>query len=233
MAKTKEKTQKIFSHELKRLAKKANRRMRELEEAGYKKGSPAYQSVQAHLEMMGRQTKTAAGRRFSESGKYADRNDLRQQLSVINKFLNAKTSTRKGYEAYRKAVYETADETYKLKENNISQSDYEDLLNALPDKESDRAYYISYYIEAYEAYELQIKNIPGDIEDIANDPDLGDKQKELLIGNLKERLENQYTIEELIDIMENSKNLKDAYKQLGLTQADFDKLAVFKQVKDK
>ena len=233
MAINKEKTQKIFSAELKRLAKKANRRMRELEEAGYKKGSPAYQSVQAHLEMMGRQTKTAAGRRFSESGKYADRNDLRQQLGVINKFLNAKTSTRKGYEAYRKAVYETADETYKLKENNISQSDYEDILNALPDKESDRAYYISYYIEAYEAYTLQIENIPGDIEDVKNDPDLGEAQKELLIGKLKERLENQYTVDELIDIMENCKNLKDAYKQLGLTQADFDRLAVFKQVKDK
>lgn len=232
MAKNKEKTQKIFSAELKRLAKKANRRMRELEEAGYKKGSPAYQSVQAHLEMMGRRTTTAQGRRFSESGKYADRNDLRQQLSVINKFLNAKTSTRKGYEAYRKAVYETADETYKLKKNNITQSDYEDLLDALPDKESDRAYYISYYIEAYEAYELQIKNIPDDIEDIKNDPELGNAQKKLLIEKLEKKQENQYTVSELIDIMENSKNLKDAYKQLGLTQSDFDRLAVFKQVKD-
>ncbi len=232
MAKNKEKTQKIFSAELKRLAKKANRRMRELEASGYESGSPAYQSVQAHLEMMGRQTKTAAGRRFSESGKYADRNDLAQQLGVINKFLNAKTSTRTGYEEYRKKVYETADETYKLKENNISQSDYEDLLNALPDKESDRAYYLSFYIEAYEAYELQIRNIPDDIEDIKNDPELGDMQKKLLIGKLEERQENKYTVEELIDIMESSKNLKDAYKQIGLTQADFDRLAVFKQGND-
>ena len=232
MAKNKEKTQKIFSAELKRLAKKANRRMRELEASGYESGSPAYQSVQAHLEMMGRQTKTAAGRRFSESGKYADRNDLTQQLGVINKFLNAKTSTRTGYEEYRKKVYETADETYKLKENNISQSDYEDLLNALPDKESDRAYYLSFYIEAYEAYELQIRNIPDNIEDIKNDPELGDEQKKLLIGKLEERQENKYTVEELIDIMESSKNLKDAYKQLGLTQADFDRLAVFKQGND-
>ncbi len=232
MSINKEKTQKIFSAELKRLAKKANRRMRELEASGYQSGSPAYQSVQAHLEMMGRQTKTAAGRRFSESGKYADRNDLSQQLGVINKFLNAKTSTRTGYEEYRKKVFETADKTYKLTENNISQSDYEDLLNALPDKESDRAYYLSFYIEAYEAYELQIRNIPDDIEDIKNDPELGSKQKKLLIGKLKKRQENKYTVEELIDIMENSKNLKDAYKQLGLTQADFDRLAVFKQGKE-
>lgn len=227
MAINTEKTQKIFSHELKCLAKKANRRMRELEAAGYESGSPAYQSVQAHLEMMGRQTKTAAGRRFSESGKYADRNDLRQQLVVINKFLEAPTSTRTGYKSYRQAVYESADKTFKLKENGISQKDYEDLLNALPDKESDRAYYISYYIEAYEAYELKIKE---DIKDIKTDPELGKAQKDLLI---EKKMENQYSVSELIDIMENSKNLKDAYKQLGLTQADFDKLAVFKQVKDK
>ena len=224
MAKNTEKTQKIFSHELKRLAKKANRRMRELEAAGYESGSPAYQSVQAHLEMMGRQTKTAAGRRFSESGKYVDRNDLRQQLAVINKFLEAPTSTRTGYESYRQAVYESADKTFKLKENGITQKDYEDLLNALPDKESDRAYYISYYIEAYE---LKIKE---DIEDIKTDPDLGRAQKDLLI---EKKMENQYSVTELIDIMENSKNLKEAYKKLGLTQEDFDKLAVFKQVKDK
>jgi hypothetical protein len=220
-----EKTQKIVPAELKRLAKKANRRMRELEAAGYDSGSPAYQSVQAHLEMMGRQTKTAAGRRFSEAGKYADRNDLRQQLAVINKFLEAPTSTRTGYESYRKAVYESADKTFKLKENGITQKDYEDLLNALPDKESDRAYYISYYIEAYEAYELKIKE---DIKDIKTDPELGQAQKDLLI---EKKMENQYSVTELIDIMENSKNLKDAYKQLGLTQADFDRLAVFKQVK--
>lgn len=226
MAKNKEKTQKIFSSELKRLAKKANRRMRELEAAGYESGSPAYQSVQAHLEMMGRRTTTAQGRRFSESGKYADRNDLRQQLAVINKFLASPTSTRTGYESYREAVYESADKTFKLKENGISQKDYEDLLNALPDKESDRAYYISYYIEAYEAYELKIKE---DVKDIKTDPDLGSAQKELLI---EKKMENQYTVSELIDIMENSKNLKDAYSQLGLTQADFDRLAVFKQVKD-
>lgn len=226
MAKNKEKTQKIFSAELKRLAKKANRRMRELEAAGYESGSPAYQSVQAHLEMMGRQTKTAAGRRFSESGKYVDRNDLRQQLAVINKFLAAKTSTRTGYEEYRKKIYETADKTYKLKENNISQSDFEDFLDALPDKESDRAYYISYYIEAYEAYELKIKE---DIKDIKTDPELGQAQKELLI---EKKMENQYSVTELIDIMENSKNLKDAYKKLGLTQEDFDRLAVFKQGND-
>ena len=56
-----------FSAEIKKLAKRANQRMVELEQHAI--NSPAYKAVQATLEMMGRRAKTAFGRRFSETGK--------------------------------------------------------------------------------------------------------------------------------------------------------------------
>ena len=202
------KSQRIFSKELKALAKKANRRMRDLEAKGYK--SPAYQSVQATLEMMGKKkTKGGAtGRRFSESGKYTDKNDLRMQLSIINKFLNQQTSTPTGYEKYRDKVYESANKSYDLKAHGITQDDYESLLNALPDDENDRMYYITYYLEVYEAYTQKIER------DKAN---ANFKEMEIIE-------ENKYKVEDIIKIMDSSKDYKTALKSLGLTIKDIKKV---------
>lgn len=92
-----------YNAEIKRLAKRANQRMVEMEKHGYT--SPAYKAVQASLEMMGRRSNKATGRRFSETGKGTE-NELRQQLAELQRFLGSKTSTVKGYKQYRKDVYE-------------------------------------------------------------------------------------------------------------------------------
>ena len=202
------KNQRIFSKELKALAKKANRRMRDLEAKGYK--SPAYQSVQATLEMMGKKKTKGGltGRRFSESGKYTDKNDLRMQLSIINKFLNQQTSTPTGYEEYRNKVYESANKSYDLEAHGITQDDYERLLNALPDDENDRMYYITYYLEVYEAYTQKIER------DKAN---ANFKEMEIIE-------ENKYSVEDIINIMDSSKDYKTALKSLGLSIKDINKV---------
>ena len=207
MSKNTTKKERFFDKNLKRLAKKANRRMRELEAKGY--NSPAYKAVQAQLEMMGVRKTTAKGRRFSESGKATDQNDLRQQLSVIEKFLNGKTSTRTGYEEYREKIYESASKSYDFEKYGISQSDYEELLESLPDETSDRQYYISYYIEVMEAYTVKLER------DKAN----ADTFKEV------ERIEeNKLSIDEIVKIMDSAKDYKTALSNIGLTIKDINKI---------
>ena len=148
------------------------------------------------------------GRRFSESGKYTDKNDLRIQLSIINKFLNQQTSTPTGYEEYRDKVYESANKSYDLESHGISQDDYESLLNALPDNENDRMYYITYYLEVFEAYTQKIER------DKAN---ANFKEMEIIE-------ENKYKVEDIINIMDSSKDYKTALKSLGLSIKDINKV---------
>ena len=56
-----------YYSDLRTLAKRANQRMRELEKRDAQ--SPAYQAVQAKLEMLGKRASASKGRRFSESGR--------------------------------------------------------------------------------------------------------------------------------------------------------------------
>jgi len=209
--KSNKKQERFFNKELKRNAKKANRRMRELEAADY--NSPAYKAVQAQLEMMGVRQTSAKGRRFSESGKAIDQNDLRLQLSVIDKFLNSKTSTRTGFEEYRKQVFESADKTYKFKEHGITQTDYEDLLNSLPDEEDERVYYMTVYVQTMEAYTRKIET---------------DKSNAKTFKEIDNIEENKYSIDELVEIMQKSKDYKSALSKLGLTYKDIKKVRPLK-----
>ena len=207
MSKNTTKKERFFDKNLKRLAKKANRRMRELEAKGYK--SPAYKAVQAQLEMMGVRKSSAKGRRFSESGKATDQNDLRQQLSVIEKFLNSKTSTRTGYEEYRQNIFESASKTYDFDKYGISQSDYEELLESLPDETSDRQYYISYYIEVMEAYTVKMER---------------DKANAGTFKEVEHIEENKLSIDDIVKIMDSSKDYKTALSNIGLTIKDINKI---------
>jgi hypothetical protein len=185
--------------------------MRELESKDY--NSPAYKAVQAQLEMIGVRQTSAKGRRFSESGKAIDQNDLRMQLSVIDKFLNSKTSTRTGYEEYRKQVFESADKTYKFREHGITQTDYEDLLNTLPDEEEDRVYYMTIYVQTMEAYTRKIET---------------DKSNSKSFKEIEEIEENKYSTEELVNILQKSKDYKSALSKLGLNYKDIAKVKPLK-----
>lgn len=224
MSKNTTKKERFFDKNLKRLAKKANRRMRELESKGYK--SPAYKAVQAQLEMMGVRKSSAKGRRFSESGKAIDRNDLWRQLAVIERFLNAKTSTRTGYEEYREEIYKSADEVYKLSKLGISQSDYEEIFETLPDEIADRMYYAEYYIQVTEAYQVKFKE---QLEHIKNATNKSEAQKEAELEILNE---NKLDIKDIIDIMESSEDYKKALSKIGITIKDVNKIKKLQEKND-
>lgn len=181
-----------YDAEIRRLAKRANQRFVEMESRGIK--SPAYKAAQSALEMMGRRSDKAGGRRFSETGKGTE-NELRQMKSELEKFLNQQTSTVSGYKKYRKEVYKGADKEYHLIEAGISQEQFEELWEELPDREQDRMYYAAYYIQIMETYEMKVKS-----------------------GEIKK--ENTLTITDMVRILEGSKSLKEALSQLGISAQD-------------
>lgn len=190
-----------YSAEIRKLAKRANQRMVEMEKHDYK--SPAYKAAQSALEMMGRRSNKAYGRRFSETGKGTE-NELRQQLAQLQRFLGQQTSTIRGYEKYRKDVYEGADKRYKLKEAGITQEQFEEMWEAVPDKEKDRFHYAIFYYAIMETYELKLKK--GELKDSET-------------GETLTR-ENAMTITEMMRIVEGSQNLKSALTEIGITVED-------------
>lgn len=181
-----------FSAEVRRLAKRANQRMVELEHHAI--NSPAYKAVQATLEMMGRRSKTAFGRRFSETGKGTE-NELRQQKAALERFLNQQTSTVRGYNKALNDMYKTADKKYGLSDAGITKEDYMNLWESLPDKEKDRMYYATFYIQILQTYEM--KRESGKI-----------------------RPENELTLTDIIRELQGSTSLKAALKNIGLTVSD-------------
>ena len=96
---------KRFYSDLRLKEKAANERMRQLEKAGF--NSPAYQAIQAKLEVLGKQTKGNRGRRFSETGK-GTYNEREMQKKILNEFLHQKTSSISGAKDYYDRVWETA-----------------------------------------------------------------------------------------------------------------------------
>ena len=100
-----------FYEDLRLKEKRANERMRQLEKAKIK--SPAYQAVQAKLEVLGKQTKGDRGRRFSETGK-ATYNEMEALEKILNNFLGYETSTLRGAKKYREDIWQTANNNNKL-----------------------------------------------------------------------------------------------------------------------
>lgn len=175
-----------FNNELRLKEKAANERMRQLEKRGL--NSPAYQSVQAQLEILGKQTKGNRGRRFSETGK-ATYNEAELLNKILDNFLyEQSTSTVKGAKEYQVDVWESANENNKLSEAGISKDDWLHFWESMPDKK-DRMYGSSQIVAMMRAYSM--KNNKLDDQD-------------------------KMTVEEIANEIQNSKNLKSAYKALGL-----------------
>lgn len=175
-----------FYNDLRLKEKAANERMRQLEKKGL--NSPAYQSVQAQLEILGKQTKGNRGRRFSETGK-ATYNEAELLNKILDNFLyEQSTSTVKGAKEYQKDVWESANENNKLSEAGISKDDWLHFWESMPDKK-ERMYGSSQIVAMVRAY--SIKNNKLDDQD-------------------------KMSVEEIADEIQNSKNLKSAYKALGL-----------------
>lgn len=153
--------------------------------------SPAYLAVQAQLEILGKQTKGQRGRRFSETGK-GTYADIELQKKILSEFLAQQTSTIKGAKQYEKDVWETANKNNKLSEAGISRQDWLDFWAAMPDRK-DRLYGSNQIVSIIRAYSL--KN-----------------------GKLKDK--DKMTMQEIADEIQASKDLKSAYKSLGLKPSE-------------
>lgn len=176
-----------FYNELRLKEKAANERMRQLEKSGIQ--SPAYQAVQAKLEILGKSTKGSRGRRFSETGK-ATYNEMEILDKILNEFLyEQSTSTVKGAKEYMDDVWNTANENNKLSDAGISRKEWLDFWESMPDKK-ERLYGSTQIVAIVRAYSM--KN--GQLED-----------------------ENKMTMQEIADEIQSSKNLKSAYASLGLS----------------
>ena len=184
---------KRFYADLRQLAKQANQRMVRLEQAGIK--SPAYESVQAKLEMLGKRTGTDRGRRFSETGK-ATYNEYQQIKKVLQEFVGQKTSRVKGAKDYIESVWQGAQKSDKistdLKRAGITKEDWFEIWKALPDKEK-RLYGSEQYIKVVATYKIKAGKMGSD------DIDVG----------------------KIIRDYENSQSMAAANKALGLSAHDF------------
>ena len=175
-----------FYNDLRLKEKAANERMRQLEKHGI--NSPAYQSVQAQLEILGKQTKGNRGRRFSETGK-ATYNEAELLNKILDNFLyEQSTSTLKGAKEYQKDVWESANANNKLSEAGISKDDWLHFWESMPDKK-DRMYGSSQIVAMVRAYSIKHNKLDD---------------------------QDKMSVEEIADEIQNSKNLKSAYKALGL-----------------
>jgi uncharacterized protein YukE len=181
-----------FYRDLRLKQKAANERMRQLEKAGL--NSPAYQAVQAKLEILGKQTKGDRGRRFSETGK-ATYNEMETLNKILDEFLyDYQTSTLKGARQYERDVWENANANNQLTDAGISRDDWLEFWKNMPDRK-DRLYESEHYVSMIRAY--TIKN--GQLDD-----------------------DNKMTMAEIAEEIEASKNLKDAYKRIGVTYKEVD-----------
>lgn len=175
-----------FYNDLRLKEKAANERMRQLEKQGL--NSPAYQSVQAQLEILGKQTKGNRGRRFSETGK-ATYNEAELLNKILDSFLyEQSTSTVKGSKEYQKNVWESANENNKLSEAGISRDEWLHFWESMPDKK-ERMYGSSQIVAMVRAYSMKNKKLDD---------------------------QDKMSVEEIAEEIQNSKNLKSAYKALGL-----------------
>lgn len=180
-------------------AKAANERMRQLEKAGVK--SPAYQAVQAELEILGKRNVKSGGRRFSETGR-ATYNEYELINKILNDFLyNDKTSTIKGAREYNDKIWNTANKNAKLDQLGITKDEWLEFWEAMGDKK-DRLYDSSQNVAILRAYSMQGGKLRSD-----------------------DRLTPK-EIAELIQKQKKDRTLKDVYKDLGLKLTDVTKASI-------
>lgn len=192
----KAKGNKRFYSDLRLKEKAANERMRQLEKAGL--NSPAYQAVQAKLEVLGKRTKGDRGRRFSETGK-ASYNEMEILNKILDEFLyQHETSTLKGAKQYQDDVWQNANENNKLSDAGITREEWLNFWESMPDKK-DRLYGSSQIVAMIRAY--SIKN--AELED-----------------------DDKMSMSEIAEEIQASRNLKDAYRHLGITYTQAQKARI-------
>lgn len=203
-----------FYKELRLKEKAANERMRQLEK--FDMNSPAYQAVQAKLEILGKQTKGNRGRRFSETGK-ATYNEMEILNKVLDEFLYGDvTSTVKGAREYWDDVWSTANKNAHLDEIGISRREWLDFWETMGDKK-DRLYGSSQNVAIMRAFAIKKDANQKEMQALREKKRLTKKDQARL-----EQLEDldKMTTQEIADEIQASRNLKDAYKKLGLANSE-------------
>lgn len=216
-----ERNGRLYSNELRKLAKAMNQRMVELEKRGFK--SPAYQSVQARLEALGRTGKTAQGRRFSETGYFSNKNEAAQIEAVLKRFKAQQTSTLKGYRRYRADVLEGLQKRYNYKQTGMTDDDMVEFWEGMPDDERDRMY------GSDETFVIVSKFLVDRKQRKAEEDKMTEAEKKRLKGMSPEEKEEQsyikqldtYTMQEIIDLIQSQKSLTDALKALGIDTREY------------
>lgn len=217
-----ERNGRLYSNELRKLAKAMNQRMVELEKRGFK--SPAYQAVQARLEALGRTAKTAQGRRFSESGYFANKNEATQVEAILKRFKTQQTSTLKGYRRYRADVLEGLQKRYNYKQTGMTDDDMMEFWEAMPDDERDRMYGSDEAFMIVSKFMIDKKQRKAEADKMTKA-----EKKKRLKGMSSEEKEEQayiqqldtYTMQEIIDIIQRQKSLTDALEALGIDTREY------------
>lgn len=179
----------VYSNELRKLAKAMNQRMLELEKRGMQ--SPAYQSIQARLTAIGRPENEKGVRRFSETGKFKNKNEMSQYKAILERFKEQETSKVSGYKKYRKRVLEGLQKRYDYKSMGLSDDDVMDFWKAMPDDERDRIYGSDETFIIVAAYTRDVKS-----GRITND--------------------NALSIKEVVERINSSKSLTQALQNIGI-----------------
>lgn len=216
------KSGKLYSNELRKLAKAANQRMVELEKRGF--NSPAYQSVQARLEALGRTAQTAKGRRFSESGTFSNRNEAAQIEGVLRRFMAQDTSTLKGYRKYRKDVLEGLEQRYNYRESGMTDDEIMQFWEAMPDNERDRIYGSDETFMIVSKFLIDKRKRQSEAEKLT-----AKERRKQAKGMTKEekreakRLQqlDTYSIAEIIEIINRQKSLVNALDALGIDTREY------------
>ena len=178
----------LYSNELRKLAKAMNQRMVELERKGY--NSPAYAAVQGRLASLGIGKKQAAGRRFSETGMFKNKNEMTQVEAALKRFRDQETSKLRGYKKYRKRVLKGLQERYNYKQYGMSDDDMMAFWESMPDDDRDRMY------GSDESVIMTMKYF-----------------KDKKTGKLSS--ENALTMKEIVDLINKAKSFDEAIKNLG------------------
>ena len=197
----KEKTPVKFHKDLKLLAKRANQAMVRLERLDI--NSPAYEYAQAVLEMLGKERKGNRGRRFSETGK-ATYNEYEMLISRLNRFLNMPTHSEKGAKAWVDKIWEGALKSDKvnISEANITRDEYLEFWKAMPAAQQDRMLGSEIIVNIIQTVSLK-------------------KDELRKSGQMTPELENKLSPQEIANAIQSSRNMKAAFKKLGITSKEY------------
>ena len=183
-------------NDLRLLQKRANQAMVRLERLGI--NSPAYQAVQARLEVLGRESSGARGRRFSETGR-ATYNEYEMQKRILEDFLSMRTRTQSGAKKWVNDVWTSAlnNPDLKLKESGVTKEEWLDFWSNMPSKHKDRMFGSEVIVKTLRTY---------------------------VYKNRKLKDEQKMSMQDIADEIQGSQNVAEAHKKLGISYTDIKKV---------